>query len=255
MQTMTLESPSELLIARGISVIEDFQITPDELAASLATGLNSEAFVIGITGSPGVGKSSFLNMLLGQFGNQAKKIAVIAIDPSSHLNGGAILGDRIRMSDSNLGVDTYFRSLAARGAYGGLTSVTSTVVLFLSQCRFNTIIIETVGVGQNEVDISKIANVVIHVMDSTSGDDIQLEKSGIMEIGDIYFVNKVDIFDASKFVFNLKSSLQGQSRKSHISPIVISGSAKNGFGVSEVVDSLKKHSDNHSARVAGRGNV
>lgn len=233
--------PSDAQIAKCISLIEDMQMNFEQLVRAMGSEATESAFVIGVTGSPGVGKSSFLNALLPYIKEGYGKVAILAIDPSSHLSGGAILGDRIRITESNFGEELFFRSLATRGTYGGLSSVTATVVQFLSKCGFETVVIETVGVGQNEIEIVKIANVVIHVIDSTAGDEIQLDKSGIMEIGDIYFVNKGDITNPSKFIANLRASLHGEFRKNGIVPTVIAGSAKKGDGILETVSKINEY--------------
>ncbi|HLM02848.1 MAG TPA: methylmalonyl Co-A mutase-associated GTPase MeaB [Pyrinomonadaceae bacterium] len=174
-------------------------ITKVESGANGAAALMKEVFpktgnalVIGITGSPGAGKSSLVDRLAGLYRQQEKRVGIIAVDPSSPFSGGAILGDRIRMQTLGLDPGVFIRSMATRGNLGGLSRATVDAVAILDAAGFDKIIVETVGVGQDEVEIVKAADVSVVVLVPGMGDDIQAIKAGIMEIGDVFVINKAD---------------------------------------------------------------
>jgi len=178
-------------IARAISVVEDD--TPD--AAALIGQIykrTGRAYLIGITGAPGTGKSTLVDALTGEIRRAGQTVGIIAVDPTSPFTGGAILGDRVRMTGHAGDAGVYIRSMATRGHLGGLSRATSDVALVLDAAGKDVIIIETVGVGQDEVDIVRTADVSIVVVVPGAGDDVQAIKAGIMEIGDIFVVNKAD---------------------------------------------------------------
>jgi LAO/AO transport system kinase len=160
--------------------------------------------VIGITGPPGAGKSSLVDAMLGVFDQQHKKVAVLCIDPSSPFHSGALLGDRIRMNRWHDHPNFYMRSLSSRGTTGGLHPKIREMVGFLKQCPFDLILLETVGVGQSEVDIARMADTKILVLVPEAGDEIQFMKSGLMEVADIFAVNKSDRPGADLFAKRLK---------------------------------------------------
>jgi LAO/AO transport system kinase len=235
-----LENPtkSDLEVARGISIIEECGILHSTLESMQANSLCNTVKKIGITGAPGVGKSTFLNMLLNSQNLNSFKIAVIAVDPSSRFTNGAVLGDRIRMTQSSAFEKVYFRSMATRGAYGGLTESIQSVLCFLGLCGFTLIFVETVGIGQNEVEVANCVDSVVHILDSNSGDEVQLEKAGIMEVGNIYFVNTKDNNLNTKYISSLRSLASNSNRKNEMKPVVIVGSAINGEGFDEVAHCL-----------------
>ena len=230
---------SDLDVARGISIIEEQKISITTLESVLENPLRFKAKRIGITGSPGVGKSTFMNKLISTGGLSNFKIAVIAIDPSSRITKGAVLGDRIRITQNAVFENIYFRSMATRGAYGGLNDSIGSVLFFLNNCGFNLIFVETVGVGQNEVEIVDYVDLVLHILDSSAGDEVQMEKAGVMEVGDLYFVNKRDGRVNSEFISSLKSFVSNSNRTSGIKPVIVIGSAVSGEGIEEVVGQFK----------------
>lgn len=221
-------------VARGISIIEDYRV---DIAMLDSLHMNPDVSgmrCIGITGSPGVGKSTFINRFLSTHELSHLRVAVIAIDPSSRISQGAVLGDRIRINNSEIFEQIYFRSMATRGAYGGLNHAIRSVLFFLSQCGFTLVLVETVGVGQNEIEIVNSVDQVIHIVDSNVGDEVQMDKSGVMEIGDVFFVNQRIKSEDPKFKRFLDSLAFNSNRLSGKSPIVIAGSAVSGEGFDEI---------------------
>jgi LAO/AO transport system kinase len=197
-------------IARAISIVENAQPGADELLKSIQ---HKHVPIIGITGPPGAGKSTMVDALIKQFTNDGQKLAILCVDPSSSFHSGALLGDRIRMNRWYNNPLVFIRSLASRGSVGGLNPRIFQITDLLSNSGFDYILIETVGVGQIEVDISRLADQVILVLVPESGDDIQTMKSGILEIADIFVVNKSDRPGADQFLLSLKSSIHYQTAK------------------------------------------
>lgn len=226
-------------VARGISIIEDFAIETSTIERLAGTSLLRKALCVGITGAPGVGKSTFINKLISTQDFGIHKVAILAIDPSSRITKGAVLGDRIRITQNSAFEEIYFRSLATRGAYGGLSNAIDPILSFLTHCGFTLVIIETVGVGQNEVEIADYANVVIQILDSSAGDDVQMEKAGLMEISDIFFVNIRHAQINNQFISNLKSFTSLSSMPFDKKPQVIVGSVLTGDGFEEISTNLK----------------
>ena len=193
-------------LARVITKIENRQPGYRELIKQLHEHTGN-ADVIGITGSPGSGKSTLVDKLAATYRDQGLTVGVIAIDPSSPFTGGAVLGDRIRMA-SNIGdMDVFFRSMSARGTLGGLSTATTDAVKALDAFGKDKVIIETVGAGQNEIDIVKTAETVLVLVPPGSGDDVQMLKAGILEIGDIFVVNKADLDGSDRTVQELREML------------------------------------------------
>ncbi|MDX6576885.1 MAG: GTPase, partial [Blastocatellia bacterium] len=178
-------------VARAISKVEDGS---DDSAALMKQvfPLAGRALIIGITGSPGAGKSSLVDKLAGFYRKRGERVGIIAVDPSSPFSGGAILGDRIRMQTLALDKGVFIRSMATRGNLGGLARSTIEAAAILDAAGFEKIIIETVGVGQDEIEIAKTADVCVVVLVPGMGDDVQTMKAGIMEIGDVLVINKAD---------------------------------------------------------------
>lgn len=231
-------------IARGITIIEN-SLDADLEMDSLYEALNAPICCrVGITGSPGVGKSSLMNSLLNSIDLKKVKVAVVAVDPSSRKTMGALLADRIRVSDNSIFENIYFRSLASRGSYGGLVQNIDLILDFLAYCGFDLIFVETVGVGQNEVDIESSVDVLVHVVDSKAGDSIQIAKAGVMEIGDIFFVNKNDIGINPLYVEDLVTLPHLKKKHSNPADAIVTGSATKNEGISEVIDLISRLTSN-----------
>jgi LAO/AO transport system kinase len=191
-------------LSRTISLIENEIKDYENLLMQLQL---SSAKIIGITGAPGSGKSSLVDALIGEMVNDKKKVGVLCVDPSSPFNKGALLGDRIRMSEWYNHPDVFIRSLASKGSLGGLHPKIIEITDVMKSADFDYIIIETVGVGQSEVDIAALADITVVVLVPEGGDVIQTMKAGLMEVADIFIINKYDRPDASAFYNNLKQML------------------------------------------------
>ncbi len=194
-------------IARVISFLENGDPAGIETLRSIGTR-GGRAHIIGITGPPGSGKSTLTDKMIGILRSRGAKVAVLAVDPSSPFTGGAILGDRLRMQSRATDPGVFIRSLASRGALGGVSRATSAACKILDAAGYDYIIVETVGVGQSEIDIVKIADTVVLVSVPGLGDDIQVIKAGIMEIGDIFAVNKADKDGADRVVREIRAMLE-----------------------------------------------
>ena len=205
-------------LARCISLVENEAEGYEELLQSLNT--NTSTKIIGITGPPGAGKSTLTDALIGEFIKGDKKIGVLCVDPSSPFNFGSLLGDRIRMSEWYNNPNVFIRSLATRGSLGGLHPKTIEITDMMKAAGFDYIIIETVGVGQSEVEIAGLADVTVVVLVPEGGDVIQTMKAGLMEIADIFVVNKSDRQDAETFINNLKMMLAPAFHNPNKIPII-----------------------------------
>jgi LAO/AO transport system kinase len=238
-----------LALARLLTLVEND--TPKGRAAlDYLFPYTGKAHLIGITGSPGTGKSSLVNQLVKEFRlDESQKVAVIAVDPSSPFTGGALLGDRVRMRDLSGDPGVFIRSMASRGALGGLSRTTASVTQVLDAAGFDLILIETVGAGQSEIDIARLAHTVVVVEAPGLGDDIQAIKAGILEIADILVVNKCDLPGADRTARALKTMLEmaHPTRPGSISgsefwqPPVIQACTKGCQGIVETVEEIGNH--------------
>ena len=229
-------------VARLISLVEDGHPALREVMAALAPHAG-QAHIIGITGSPGVGKSTSTNALVGAFRKQGKRIGILAVDPSSPFSGGALLGDRVRMQDHALDPDVYIRSMASRGHLGGLSWTTPQALRVLDAAGCEVILVETVGVGQSEVEVAGLADTTIVLLAPGMGDGIQAAKAGILEIGDLFVVNKADRDGADATVRDIRHmiSLGDRTEPGLWRPPVIKTVAQQGQGVDEVIEAIEKH--------------
>jgi LAO/AO transport system kinase len=229
-------------LGKALSVIEDGTPELSELLSGLPD--SGSALLIGVTGPPGVGKSTTTGALISEYRNQSLRVAVLAVDPSSPVTGGALLGDRIRMQEHALDEGVFIRSMSSRGQLGGLSSATQAAAKVLDAVGFDVIIVETVGVGQSEVDVVNAVDTVVLVLAPGAGDGVQAAKAGILEIADVYVVNKADRDGAEGVVRELRSmiGLGTSSSKSWI-PEIVTTVATTGKGLPELVQAISKHHD------------
>jgi LAO/AO transport system kinase len=228
-------------VARLISLVEDESPLLREVMAGLAPHTGT-AQIVGVTGPPGVGKSTSTNALVKAIRATGKRIGVLAVDPSSPFSGGALLGDRVRMQDHALDRSVYIRSMASRGHLGGLSWSTPQALRVLDAAGCDVVLIETVGVGQSEVEIAGLADTTLVLTAPGMGDGIQAAKAGILEIGDIFVVNKADRDGAEQVRRELRTmiSLAERTEESWRPPIVMTV-AQTGQGVAEVVEKIEAH--------------
>lgn len=228
-------------VARLISLVEDTSPLLREVMAGLAPHAG-HAQVVGITGSPGVGKSTSTNALVGELRRAGKRVGVLAVDPSSPFSGGALLGDRVRMQDHATDRDVYIRSMASRGHLGGLAWTTPQALRVLDAAGCDVILVETVGVGQSEVEIAGLADTTLVLLAPGMGDGIQAAKAGILEIGDLYVVNKADRDGADQVKRDLRSMLALADRPEGAwKPPIVSTVAARGEGLDAVVAEIDRH--------------
>jgi LAO/AO transport system kinase len=232
-------------IARAISLIEDEDAASNDVVRAIFSR-TGRAYLVGVTGPPGAGKSTLVDRLVSEFRKRGGKLGVIAVDPTSPFSGGAVLGDRLRMQAHAHDDAVFIRSMATRGHLGGLARATGDAALVLDAAGYDTIVIETVGVGQDEVDIIRTADVSIVTLVPGTGDEVQALKAGIMEIADIFVVNKADRDGADRLAsaveanLSLQTYLDGEWR-----PPVMQSVATSGKGIPEIVamiETFRTHS-------------
>ena len=222
-------------IGRAISLVENGDASAEIILSSLDENLVSKATILGITGPPGAGKSTLTNGIITSLRQRKERIGIIAIDPTSPISGGAILGDRIRMMQHSTDRDVVMRSMATRGRLGGLCATAGAAVRIMAGCGCSTIIIETVGVGQSEMDIIRLADITLLVLAPGLGDDIQAMKAGLLEVADLLVVNKADCAGAE----TLAMDLEAVTRKGRATPTEVSMTvATEGKGITELLDRI-----------------
>ena len=222
-------------IGRAISLVENGDACAEAILSSLDENLVSQATILGITGPPGAGKSTLTNEIIAKLRQQKERIGIIAIDPTSPISGGAILGDRIRMMQHATDKNVVMRSMATRGRLGGLCATAGAAVRIMASCGCSSIIIETVGVGQSEMDIIRLADITLLILAPGLGDDIQAMKAGLLEVADLLVVNKADCSGAETLAMDLEAVV----RKGSATPIQVSMTvATEGKGVPELLDRI-----------------
>jgi len=235
-----LLSGDKRAVARLITLVENDAPQARE-ALALLYPHTGKAHIVGITGSPGTGKSTLVNKMTQEYRRQGLSVGIVAVDPTSPFSGGAILGDRIRMQELSSDPDVFIRSMATRGALGGLARATNDVVKVLDAFGKDVILVETVGVGQDEVEIARTAHTTVVVEVPGLGDDIQAIKAGILEIADVLAVNKADREGVERTVAALQMMLELNAHADDWRPPIVKTIALQGTGVAELVAAIQRH--------------
>jgi LAO/AO transport system kinase len=230
-------------IARAISLVEENDPLADEILSSLDESLVDQAVVLGITGPPGAGKSTLTDRIIAKYRFRGARVGVIAVDPSSPISGGAILGDRIRMMGHALDQNVVVRSMATRGRLGGLCAAAGATVRILAGSGCSVIIIETVGVGQSEMDIIRLADITALVLAPGLGDDIQAMKAGLLEVADILIVNKADCAGADALAMDMES-IARESRAKERARVCMTV-ASEGKGIDDLIAAIEAVDASH----------
>lgn len=227
-------------IARAITIIENNPTEAQKLVATIYPH-TEKAHIIGITGPPGSGKSTLIEKIIREYRQRGKTVGVIAVDPTSPFTGGAFLGDRIRMQELSTDQGVFIRSMATRNYMGGIAKATKDAVKVLDAAGKDIVIVETVGAGQSEVEIIKVAKTIILICAPGLGDEIQAIKAGIMEIADIFVVNKADRENANKAVMDIKAILKLNNKEKAWDTPVLKTAALTGEGVPQLIEKIEEH--------------
>ena len=230
----SIRKGDRVALAKGITLAENDPARASGLLALL--GPPGRAFVVGVTGPPGTGKSSVVDRLIESYRRKGLKVGVIAVDPTSPITGGALLGDRIRMMRHAGDRSVFIRSMASRGWSGGLSRATSQVIRLMDAAGFDLILLETVGIGQSDIEVVGVSHAVLVLLMPGLGDEIQVSKAGLMEVGDIYVVNKSDLEGADQMVVSLLTLFRWSAR----SPPVLRVSTLTGEGVDKLQSAIEK---------------
>jgi LAO/AO transport system kinase len=223
-------------VAKAITIVENDSAGASGLLRAIGPKLG-HAFVLGVTGPPGAGKSSLVDRLTESYRKKGLRVGIVAIDPTSPLTGGALLGDRIRMIDHTMDQGVFIRSMASRGWAGGLSGAVADVIQLLDAAGMDVIMVETVGIGQSDTDVVRVAHAVMVVLMPGLGDDVQASKAGLMEIGDVYVVNKADMPGADDMVVDLLAMARDFKGRS---PSVLKVSASKKEGIESLVGALER---------------
>jgi len=221
-------------LSKGITLVENEREGASNLLRMLKP--SGHAFIVGVTGPPGTGKSTLVDRLIELYRKKGLRVGVIAVDPTSPITGGALLGDRIRMGSHAGDRSVYIRSMASRGWSGGLSRATSQVIQLMDAAGFDIILLETVGIGQSDIEVVGVSHAVLVVLMPGLGDDVQVSKAGLMEIGDVYVVNKADMEGSDSMVVTLLSAVRGMKSRS---PPVIKVSALTGEGLEKLEGAIE----------------
>jgi len=241
-------------LSRLISKVENDRNSAKE-TVKLTFRDTGRAVVLGVTGPPGSGKSTLIAALSRQLSSSGKKVAVVAIDPSSTFSGGALLGDRIRMKDLTEDPNVFIRSMATRGSVGGLCRAAADVVRILDAASWNYIIVETAGAGQTDLDVIELARTVVVVLSPGWGDEIQAFKAGLMEIGDIFVVNKADQQGANKVLLDIRGMLQTYGTERKWQPRVLLVDSLKHSGIPELVKAITEHQEHIAQSALSKGGL
>jgi LAO/AO transport system kinase len=227
-------------LARAISVTEDGR-TGAERVLELAYPAGGSARVVGVTGAPGSGKSTLVSKLIEHCRSRGERVAVVAVDPSSPISGGSVLGDRIRMQDHVDDPSVFVRSMSSRGHLGGLADATAKAICLIDAAGYDTILVETVGVGQSEVEVAVDSDTTVVVVTPGWGDSVQAAKAGLLEVGHVFVVNKADRPGADEAAAALTEMLEMGGEHRQWVPPVVSTSARDGVGITHLADALDRH--------------